>query len=325
MAIARINEPRLRLIMSRQWKDKWGGAYRAAIFASPKEAPGISVSTILRPQKLEFRDFHTLSQPETWAALLALHHPKVWEAHEQRILYPSPRAHFLYGHERAQGMILPAFAGTLDVAERLGILNKHPKVRLREGDDPEQWPMAPFPYIGDLLLFLEDENGPYAINWTIKDKYKNFRRRGPSSQGKPRKNVDDEGAIARQLLEKTYYEDAGIRTQQVAGEAIDFDLRCNLAELFGDHGLRINADERVREGVSQLFHSAIGTSVPAYVVAGEAAAKYGLTDRQALALMRQGIWRRELRVDLFRPILADKPLHPEVEDVFVQYKDWFMR
>ncbi len=325
MAIARMNEPRLRLITSRQWKDRWGGDYVAAIFATPKEAPGVSVPAILRPEKLQFRDFHTLSQPETWAALLALHHPLVWEAHEQRILYPRPRAHYLYGHARAKGMSFPAFAGTLDVADRLGILDKHPKVRLKEGDNPENWPLAPFPYVGDLLLFLEDEKGPYAVNWPVKDKYKNFRRRGPNSQGKPRRDVDDEGAIARQFLEKTYYEDAGIRTQQVAGEAIDFDLRCNLADLFGDHGLRVDIDDGVRDGVIHLFRKAIGAEVPAYIVAQEAAAMYGLEGRQTLALMRQGIWRRELRVDLFRPVLADKPLHPEVEDVFVRYGHWFAR
>lgn len=325
MAIARKDEARLKLILSRQWEDRWGKDYVAAIFATPKEAPSISTPTILRPQKLALRDFHTLSQPETWAALLALYHPKVWEIHEQRILSPRPRAHFLYGHERARGMNFPSFAGTLEVADRMGILNVHPKIRLKEGENPKEWPLVPFPYIGDLLLFLEDEKGPFALNWTIKDKYKNFRRRGPNSQGKPLKDVDDDKAIQRQLLEKSYYGDADIRTQQIAGEAIDFDLRCNLADLFGAHALHLTIDDEVRAGVNGLFRSAIGTGVRANAIAQEGAAKYGLTTIDVLKLMRQGIWRREIRVNLFRPILADKPLHPEVEDALVRYKDWFVR
>lgn len=325
MAIVRINEARWRLIRERQWKDRWGGDYIASIFATPKEAPGISVPAILRPEKLECREFHTLSQAETWISLLALHHPRLWDLHEQRILYPTPRAHFLYGHVRAMGQNFPSFAGTLDVADRLGMLSKHPKVRVKHGADPTQWPMAPFPYIGDLLLFLEDEKGPYAVNLPVKDKYNNFRRRGPHPQGKPRKDVDDEGAIARQLLEKTYYDDADIRTQLVAGEAIDFDLRCNLSDLFGDHALFIDVDDEVRRQIMELYKTAIGADVPAYVVACAAAARYKLTSRDALALVRQGIWRRELRVDLFRPILMDRPLRPEVEDVFVRYGHWFAR
>jgi hypothetical protein len=44
-----------------------------------------------------------------------------------------------------------------------------------------------------------------------------------------------------------------------------------------------------------------------------------------MALIHQGIWRRELRVDLFRPVLADKPLRREVTDVLVKYADWFAR
>lgn len=325
MAIVRISEARLNLIIERQWKDRWGADYVAAIFATPKEAPSISVPSILRAEKLAFRECHTLSQPETWAALLALHYPRLWDVHDQRILYPKPRAHYLYGHPRAVGQSFPSFSGTLDVVDRLGMLSKHPKVRVHRGDDPAQWPMVPFPYIGDLLLYLEDDKGVYAVNWTIKDKYKNFRRRGPHPQGKARKDVDDEGAITRQLLEKIYYEDADIRTQQVAGEAIDFDLRCNLTDLFGDHGLQLDIVEDVRGKIIELYQSAIGGDVQAYVVATEAAARFNMTVRDALALMRQGIWRRELRIDLFRPFLTDRPLHPEVEDVFVRYGHWFVR
>lgn len=185
--------------------------------------------------------------------------------------------------------------------------------------------MAPFPYTGDLLLFSEDALGPFLINWTVKDKYIDFRRRGPSRKRKPSLDVDDERAITRHLIESTYYSDAGTRTQQVAGEEMHFELRCNLADLFLDHGLKINIAPDLRTEVLNLYRESIGSSVPAYKVANHAAEKFQLSPRDAVALLRQGIWSRDLRVNLFRPILTDKPLRTEMDDALVRYAHWFSR
>ncbi len=325
MALIRANEASLKRISERQWHDRWGQKYTASIFADPKEAPGISTGTILTPDLVGRRNFHTLSRNETWAALLALHHPNIWELWEQKILYPAPRTHFLFGHERAIGQTFNRFEGTIDVADRLGILKKHPKVLVKNGSDPQFWQSAPFFYIGDLLLFLHDEEGPYLLNWPVKDKYKDFRRKGPHRFGKLRPDADDPGAIERNLLEETYYLDAGIRTQQIAGEAIDFNVRCNLYELFLDHAVEVDVEIETRNQIIAMYREAIGTQVVAYKVAKEAARKYRLSDRNALILMNQGIWQRELRVDLFRPILNDRPLRSEVKDVFEIYSHWFKR
>ncbi len=325
MALLRATEASLNKITERQWNDNWGRDYVSSIFATPRESPGISTGTILTPAKLGRRDFHTLSRNETWAALLALHYPKTWDLWEQKILYPSPRAHFLFGHERAAGEVFKRFEGTIDVADRLGILNKHPKVRVKKGDDPIKWPLVPFFYIGDLLLFLEDQNGAYLVNWPVKDKYKDFRRRGPHPKGKLRPDIDDQTAIDRNLLEATYFADAGVRTQQIAGESIDFELRCNLYDLFLDHALVIDIEPEVREEVIKIYREAIGSQVLAYKIVREVAAQFGLLARDALALLKQGIWQRDLRVDLFRPILIDRPLRAEVKDVFDVYGNWFKR
>ena len=324
MAQFKITEARLRQIKQRQWEDRWGSDYIASIFADPKEAPGISTGTILRPRKLGCREFHTLSGAETAASLLALHHPDCWDIFDQRIMYPTPRAHFLYGHPRASGLAFKPFRGTLDVAERLGMLAKHPKVRLHIGSDPKEWPIAPFPYICDLSLFLCDNNGPYMLNWPVKDKLDDFRKPGPR-KSRSRPDAEDPGAVARDLLEETYHSDAGIRTQRIAGKAIDFDLRCNLRDLFLDDTFPTNVNDAHRTEIMSQYRSTIGADIPAHVTARKVASDYKISAREAVALIKQGIWRRELRVDLFQPILMDKPLSPEKMDVFVRYGDWFKR
>ena len=324
MAMLRANEASLRRIHQRQWHDKWGKKYTASVFADPKEAPGISTGTILTPGLVGRRNFHTLSRNETWAALLALHNPKIWELWEQRILYPSPRTHYLFGHERAIGQSFNRFEGTIDVADRLGILNKHPKIIVKNGSDPQFWQSAPFFYTSDLLLFLEDSEGPYLINWPVKDKYKDFRRKGPQRFGKISLD-DDQGAIERNLLEETYYLDAGIRTQKIAGEAIDFNVRCNLYELFLDHAVEIEVEIELRNEILGMYREAIGAEILAYKAVKEAARKYKMSDRDALTILKQGIWQRELRVDLFMPVLLDKPLRSEFKDIFETYSHWFKR
>ncbi len=288
------------------------------------EAPGISTGTILRPRKVGRREFHTLSSNETFAALLVLHHPSCWELHEQRILPLTPRPHYLFGHPRASGLSLTHFAGTLDVTDRLGTLSKHPSVRLRIGSDPRKWPIAPFPYFSDLILFMEDAVGSYVLNWPIKDKYEDFRRRGPCNN-RLSPDLDDPTAIARNLIEETCFLDAGIRTQRIAGKAIDFDVRCNLRELFLDDTYPTTISEIHRPEINYVFREAIGADVPAHVIARKVANDFRISTREAVALIKQGIWRRELRVDLFQPVLMDKPLRPETEDVFVRYQDWFCR
>lgn len=324
MAQFKITEARLLQIKHRQWEDRWGANYIAAIFADPIEAPGISTGTILRPLKVGEREFHTLSTNETFAALLALHHPNCWEVHEQRILPPTPRTHYLFGHTRASGLSFKHFEGTLDVADRLGMLSQHPRVRLKIGNDPRKWPMAPFPYLSDLLLYLDDAVGPYVLNWPIKDKYEDFRRRGPGNK-RDRPDQDDPAAVARNLLEETCFLDANIRTHRIAGKAIDFEVRCNLRDLFLDDTFPTTIDEIRRAEIYAVFREAIGVDSPAHVIARKAAKDFRISDREAVALIKQGIWRRELRVDLFQPVRLDKPLRPEVEDVFVRYGEWFHR
>jgi len=325
MAQFKITEARLRVIKERQWEDRWGSNYVAAIWADPKEAPGISTGSILRPRKVGQREFHTLSAAETFTSLLALYHPGCWEAWEQRIMFPGPRAHPLFGHPLASGIPFKPFAGTIDVAARLGMLTKHPKVRMRIGDDPAKWPVVPFPYIGDLLIFMRDNEGLYVLNLSIKHKFIDFRRKGPSGRSRVRSDVDDPGAILRHRLEVIYFDDAGIRTQQIAREGIPDDLCWNLRDLFLDDTYVTTVSDSQRAEIMERIRAEIGQDNPAYVQARQLAREHKIEEREVVALIKQGIWRRELRVDLFRPILMDRPLRPEVTDVCEHFSTWFAR
>ncbi len=216
------------------------------------------------------------------------------------------------------------FKGTIDVVDRLGTFAKHPKVRAQIGADPAKWPWVPFPYFGDLTLCLEDSRGPYVIDWPVKDKYEDFRRRGPK-KSRARPDEDDPGVVARTKLQEIYFSDAGIRSKQVVGRSIDFHLRCNLRELFLDDSYRLSVDAATCLELIDEWNQTVGADVPAYLTAYRLAKSFKLQPREVTAMLKQGIWTRQIRVNLFQPVDMDQPLHPEVEDVLVKYADWFTR
>lgn len=319
------NEARLRLIRKRQWQDRWGSDYIPAQMATPREAPGIATGTILRPEKLGEREFHLLSESETRAALLALYHPRCWDIHEQRILYPGPRPHFLFGHPRSRGAAYAPFRGTLEVCEELGCLPRHPRLWLKPKPGTTNRTVVPFPFIGDLLLFLDDAQGSYAVNWTIKHRLSDFRRPMPRRAPRTLDAGDDESAVQRHQIEALYYADAGIRTQQVAGADIDQEVFWNLRDLFLDTTFPLTLDESRRHAAIHLARDAVGRDVPLYIVADDIVRETGVERRDAIAVIRQAIWKRRLRINLFVPILSDRPLRAEEEDVLERYAGWFKR
>lgn len=324
MAQTKITWDRLVQIGKRQREDRWSPHYLAGIFADPLEAPSISTATILRPGKLGGREFHTLSFNETCASLLALYNPACWEVFDQRAMSTTPRPHLLQGHPKADGLNLSPYLGTLEVAERLGTLSKHPKVRGKIGTNESNWPWVPFPYFADLTLCLEDALGPYVVDWTVKDKEEDFKRRGVR-KSRVRPDRDDPAVMARTALQELYNHDAGVRTQQVVGRSIDFHVRCNLRELFLDETYAINMDPHAKLELIHELKEAVGKEIPAYIRARQLAQVFKLEAREVVALLRQGIWTRQIRVDLFQPVLMDKPLRREEVDVLSHYAAWFNR
>jgi hypothetical protein len=317
MAQLKRTEARLREIKRRQWEQRWGENYIAAVFADASEAPGISTGSILR-------DFHAMSDPESFIGLLALYSPLCWDIHEQFVMFPNAREHPLQNHPMALGQRFKSFAGTLDVFERLG-LSRHQSIRVAIGADGLKQ-KVPFPYLGDLRLFLRDDQGVYCLNWSVKNKYVDFRGKGPRAKPRPLNDPDDPSSIARQEFECVYHDDAGIRTQQVALDQLDTEVRLNLRNTFLDECRPLALPELSRQQALGVARDHIGEDVPMHVVARRMAQAVECVEGEdAIALIHQGIWRRELRVDLFRPILTTKPLRPEIRDVLNVYGSWFVR
>lgn len=291
------------------------------MFADAGEAPGISTGSVVLPQKLGSREFHVMSEAEFFLSLLPLYNPKCWDVHEQFVMFPKSREHPLQNHPLAVGQRFKAFAGTLDVFQRLG-LSRHQSIRVAAGPDGLKQ-KVPFPYLGDLLLFMVDEAGPYCVNWPVKRKFADFRGRGPRSKPRPLNDPDDPNSLARQEFERVYHEDAGIRTQPVALDQLDTEVRLNLRNTFLDECRPIFLSEQQREHALGVARDHVGKDVPMHIVARRMALAVGLAETDAVALIHQAIWRRELRVDLFRPVLTTKPLRPEIRDVLDVYGSWF--
>lgn len=323
MARLKRDPARLRQIMMRQKDDRWGAEYVAATWATPTEAPSISECSILKPRKLGRRPFHVLSQGERWAALLALYHPQVWDIHEQRILFPQPIPNFLQGHPRAPGMLFPPLKGTLDVAERMGILSRHPTVSVLNSSKSEYLDI-PFPFQGDLLNFLEDDSGPYAVNWSVKCNDVDFQRR-LVAEGRIDLGKDNPRAVERQALEEIYYLEGGIPTRRVAKHNILKAHALNLELLFTFNGKADAIDAEVYAKLVDRFREVIGKRVAGTRVARQSAQDFGISELLVKDAFYQAVWRRELRLELANPIAIDRILAPERDDLLSVYADWFAR
>ena len=315
---------RLHRYNKRQPEPRWGRDYQAAILATPSEAPSISRATILRPELLGGRDMHLLSTPETEAAFLALYHPAVWDIHEQKVLSTVPTTHPLFGHPLVDSLSLSPLLGTVNVAHRLGVLNEHPKLLVFDQNTKEnEW--VPFPFVGDLLLYLRDDSGPYCVNWTIKLTEDDFRRRGPRALGRVRSRSPDPGAEIRHRIEADYYWDAQIRTVPVTRAEIDRELAANLRSIFGWHAREPGMDSAAISRMLDWYRDHLSESGTAHELTVRAANTFNTSQYQAKIILYRGVWKRHLLVDLYTPFLIDCPLRPMQVDPMSAYKSWFER
>jgi len=260
-----------------------------------------------------------MSEVEAGAALLALHNPNVLDIHEQHMLSPAPAQHPLASHPSSVGKQFPRIEGTINVASRLGRLAWHGKVY---SDRDHRW--FPDIYVGDLLLFCTDDRGEYCVNWTIKGSHEDFDRPGSRLHGKPRSR-DSARATFRHRLEAEYFADAGIRTQRIVGGEIDVTLERNLEELFRYHSLPIGLSALMREQIEDFLAKQVGGANSAFTVLRDVSKQHHLSLEHARAVLYQAIWHRRLRVDLFYPLIIDKPLRAEGRDPLVVYASWFAR
>lgn len=316
-----INASRLKTIYLRQESPSWEGDYVPAIQATPQEAPSISRAYILTPEKLGGREVHLLSTPERSAALLGLYHPNVVGLQEQRMLSPESSPHPLWTFPGIDRTNLPPFKGLIDVAERLGYLDLLNRLNIKNKDEFGGFISVVFPWIGDLLWAVRTSFGDvFNVNWTVKSTYSDFKRPSAKKAGNARQLRK---ILARHEIEKAYYEDAEIRTIQVADEAIDQHVSWNLRQLFLHHRRQLGLTAEQREEILCKFRAALEAGVSPIEVILQFSERGTFTVNQCRSLFYQAIWNRELRIDLFHPILINLPQRQETRDVIDVYADWF--
>lgn len=316
---------RLTQILERQDPPGFGANYRTAIKASREEAPANSRPAWVWWEKGQ-RELSTLSAVERSVLLICLYQPRLWEVYDQYMLPMWPRAHPLAGHPKAAGLILPGMRGTLEVAEILGVLKFHARVKVPVADDSEETEDAPFPWIGDFLLFLEDEQGPYCVNLDIKDSAEHFERPLPRVRGGTKAlQRAEEKTRARHAVEDAVLGDAGIPTIRLTRADFSKDVVAALTALYLWHKRRAPFDADQRIEIVDNFKAALVTGVPPVETMFGLAARYGWTRYDLSIVLHQAIWQREIRIDLFQPLLLDQPMLPEKQDVLSIYGHWFKR
>jgi hypothetical protein len=317
-----INQERFLTIVKRQATPRWGADYIPSILATPQEAPSSSHAITLTSEKLG-RQVHCLSLGEAAAAILALYHPKLHELHEQKMLAPWATPHPLIGFPGSLKIDLPALKGLIEVADRLGYLKILPRVSVDNPADPHNPSVQIFPYLGDFLLYIARDDGQhYCVNWSIKDTEASFKK---SSFGAPTRKKEGEPVtvLARHQIEEAYYQDVGIRTVRIASDEIDKNVVANLKQLFLNHRFKIALTESQRNQILDKFRIAQDVRIPPHEVILEVCARGAITSHECRTVLYQALWNRELRVDLFRPVLINQPLRPERQDVLDVYADWF--
>jgi hypothetical protein len=312
-------QERFALIMSRQSRFDWGGKYVPSTLAVPREAPKASRISRLHSRKLN-RTLHLLSGPEKLFAQLALYHPALFELHEQKMLWPVNAGHPLRGHPLTKGTFPPLLRGTVDIAREIGF--KHYEIVVEDASGARR--KIPFPYQGDLLLYLVNSRGePFVVNWTVKDHSLAFRERRSSSPKTPvQQKKDREHAELRGELERQYYASAGIRTVEVSRDLVSPTVQANLDLLFGMHDLDLSLELALLEDFSGAVADAVQKGIPVAYVAIEHGTRWGLRD-QFIAKIYQDIWDRKILVDFNEPLLIDRPLVTGGCDLLEEFGSFF--
>ena len=316
-----LNFQTLRRIRSRQDENRFLSEYVPSTKAERGEAPSVSWAIKIHVRRFD-RDVHCLSRGEYHAALLALHHPGLRDLHEQKMLHPTPAAHPAYGFPGYSGRDLRPVRGTLDVASRLNWLEFHPRIYVRDPDDGRLAPV-PFPYQGDLLLYLAGaDNALNLIDWTIKEDPEGFRDPAPGSR--KRSEREREKLYRRRTMQRIYYADIGVPTIEVTNQEIDEHMANNLREAFPYSQREIpDIPSHKLKVILFTFRSAIKDGVTPTKVLGFLEHNGLCTIREGKTIFYRAIWERILRVDMFSPIVLDARVRPEREDIFKRYANYF--
>lgn len=319
---ALISEPRYKRILKRQSETRWFEEYMPAMLATRDEAPTISRPATVYVSKLG-RRIHMMSQAERHMAVLALYHPHVIDLHEQFMLHPFDAPHPLEGLPQAANMSLPRLRGTVSVADEMGMVSKHQVIWLgAEGQETRH----AFPYLGDFLLFLTDDQGPFCVNWSIKATRSDFF----DPTVKVNKASDTLSQTRSYLrfrheMERQYFADVDIPTHFIAADEFDKTLLQNLHSLFIRAQQRSQLTQEQHDELALIFERLVGTQTTVLSQLSKLTKMFHCERTECLIALYQAVWNRRVRVDLYRPILADKPLKAERSDILATYAHLFGR
>jgi hypothetical protein len=307
----------VRMVEQRQLPRRFGPAYRAAQQTTSREAPPGSRPKRIFSVALQ-RYLQTLSRPEKDAVPILLHHPRIFELWDQWMLNPRPEIHPAQNHPHARFLRLPSTTGTLMIADGMGLMRKHPAVR-----DPETREFLPVPLLGDLLLFLMDDQGPYCVHFDVK--------RNEGDHGLPL--VDEEihaskreiaNARFKHELRLQYLKELAIPSVPLHLAVFDPALVRNLQRLCSVHSTSSPLSAELQTEIIEAFRESLPAAQPPLTVIARFVAR-GVPSHQVTELLDQAIWYRKLRVDLFQEVRTDLPLCPEVIDPFEKYAHLFTR
>lgn len=308
-------------ILRRQVPRRYGAAYEPAIRATVAEAPRISCASTIRSIQLG-REIHTLSRPESAFALLVLMHPHLIDLHEQAMIPMWESPHPLDGCPGLPAARWPAFRGTVKVADSLGFLDLHPVVADTR-DGRKTGPVA-YPLIGDQLVFLRDDAGPYCVNLSIKNKVGDHLLPGPDVR-KPYTDLDLRRARARFEIEEATFAEVGIRTVKGVREDLDNELVANLFRIYPYLCWPSNLPYAQRQYIEQTISRAVDCGEPPLEAITYLVARGVCTTDEARQALYVAVFTRRLRVNLFKPLLIDYPFECEDVDPLQRYRRYFER
>ncbi|CAN7393868.1 MULTISPECIES: hypothetical protein [unclassified Variovorax] len=314
---------RLKKVLSRQDPPSFGRDYIPSILATTAEAPTGSWALKVFWPKIG-RYIHVLSKLELGILVIVLYCPWLFDIQEQRLLHFDERPHPLSGHAKASQVRLPPLPGALQVAEWLGLIEQYPLVSCR--DRQGNFVVIPSAWYADFLLFLEDVDGAFCTNLDVKPSLEDFardrRRFSPADQ-----MLADAKTQARHLIEEVRYSAGAIKTIQVAAEdELDWHVVENLRQILSWQKRRVEYTEAQNAEIICNYQAAMARGESALdAIYRMKKSGIGLDTHQLKLALHRAIWNRQLRVDLFQPVLVDRPLRPQHEDVLHRYRSWLSR
>lgn len=302
----------------------WSCDHQAAIQAKPGQAP--QMSWAYRIEHPVFgQTIHVLSRAEYVLVFLALYSDKLFCLWDQFRFDVLPGPHPLHGHPGLVGQPIRQHRGTLMIAKELGVVSSHPKAFVVQKGSEEGGAWVPRPMLGDFLLFLLDNDGPYCVHLDIKSNAAAHGKPGPERFNVRAGVKRNKNAVNKNAIKAQYMAELGIRQVFLHPGLLDTQVACNLRFLFQWTVRSVELGFIQQQELAELFRTALRLGTPPALVIARCASRWGWSATECRRLLFQSIWRRELRVDLFDAILVDRALQPERRDVLLVYENWFMR